>query len=199
MPTTKSRPQAGADRRVQRTQQALRVALMHSLMSNDWDDIEVRSLCEKANVGRSTFYQHFDGMEDLLQSSLDRLRDELLVAAGAGQGPHEPLAFLPMLLAHVHQARAILQNTLVRRSGHLVQSRFRYMLVELMQAGTASAPGWHGSARPHLLAGALFGLLVWWLGSDRPQSATEVEALYRGWLGSLSAEPFESRHRPSLG
>ncbi|WP_430649333.1 TetR/AcrR family transcriptional regulator [Bradyrhizobium nanningense] len=65
------------DRRVQRTRRALRDAF-HTLMAErGWDDVSIQSICERANIGRSTFYLHYDSKEQLLEGGLDDLRQAL--------------------------------------------------------------------------------------------------------------------------
>ena len=95
----------------------------------------------------------------------------------------EPLAFLGGLIAHVHEQQQVFRALLGRRSGQIVQERFREMLVELVEQdlGLRLDADWPARARAHCLAGALFQLLVWWLGSVPDRSPQEVEALFRGF------------------
>lgn len=72
---------AHPDRRVRRTREALRDALLALLVERGWDDIDVQALCVRADIGRSTFYLHFPNKEALLRGSLA-----------------EPLAFLGGLI-----------------------------------------------------------------------------------------------------
>lgn len=61
------------DRRVQRTRRQLREALITLILERGWDAVSVRDVCEKADVGRSTFYVHFADKENLLLSGFDDL------------------------------------------------------------------------------------------------------------------------------
>jgi len=47
------------DRRVQRTRRALREALVALIVERGWEGFSVQEVCERADVGRSTFYTHF--------------------------------------------------------------------------------------------------------------------------------------------
>lgn len=174
------------DRRVQRTRDALRDALMSLMAERGWDEIDVLSLCERANIGRSTFYQHFPNKEALLKQSLDGLRGWLMGSVGSDPTGGEPLGFVPGLLAHVHEQRQVFKALVGRRSGQYVQERFRELLVELVLASAArsKARGWQNSARAHYLAGALFELMVWWLASNRPQRPEDIAAAFTRWSAS---------------
>ena len=81
-----------------------------------------------------------------------------------------------------------------RRSGHFVQDRFRELLVELVSdERPAGSRRWQAHAVANYLAGALFQLLAWWLGTSRPQRPQEIEALFH----ALSRQVLQSaRQRP---
>src|SRR5262245_27379569 len=66
------------DRRVARTRGLLHQALLSLIMEKGYDAISVEEICERANVGRSTFYAHFTSKDDLKRSGLGHLRREIL-------------------------------------------------------------------------------------------------------------------------
>lgn len=171
------------DRRIQRTRDALREALMALMVEQGWDAIDVQTLCDHANIGRSTFYQHYSNKEELLKANFAGLRDALMAQAVTLAPAPGPLAFVPGLIAHVHEAQDVFRALLGRRSGHYVQDRFRELLVELVLAGAADGRPrhWQSAAQAHYLGGALFELLAWWLGSNRPQKPKDIEALFFHW------------------
>jgi AcrR family transcriptional regulator len=61
------------DRRVQRTKQSLYSALMQLVDEKPFDKITVQEILERANVGRTTFYTHFEGKEDLFPGSHEQI------------------------------------------------------------------------------------------------------------------------------
>ncbi len=64
------------DRRVQKTRKLLQDALIELVAGKGYESVSIREILDKANVGRSTFYAHFQDKDQLLHSILDRL-DEL--------------------------------------------------------------------------------------------------------------------------
>ena len=54
------------DRRIQRTRQALRKALLELNKEKGYDSISVEEITQRANLGRATFYLHYKDKEDLL-------------------------------------------------------------------------------------------------------------------------------------
>jgi len=54
------------DRRIRKTQQVLRGALLTLLREKRYEDISVQDIIERADVARSTFYMHYVDKDDLL-------------------------------------------------------------------------------------------------------------------------------------
>ncbi len=65
------------DRRVQRTRQLLRDALMALIVEKGYDAISVQDITDHANVARPTFYLHYKDKEELLLSSVQEIYDDL--------------------------------------------------------------------------------------------------------------------------
>lgn len=69
-------PQNFVDRRVQKTRKLLQDALIELVAEKGYESVSIQEILDRANVGRSTFYAHFQDKDQLLHSILDRL-DEL--------------------------------------------------------------------------------------------------------------------------
>ena len=50
-------------------------ALMFLLEQKDYDAITVKEICQKAGVNRSTFYLHYETMNDLLEETIGMIND----------------------------------------------------------------------------------------------------------------------------
>ena len=89
------------DRRSQRTRHALRAAFNDLVLSRGYDTVSAAEVAARANVGRSTFYEHFRGKDGLLAESLLVVLEPLAEfcrsgASADGVGP---------VLAHLWQNR----------------------------------------------------------------------------------------------
>jgi Transcriptional regulator len=62
------------DRRIEKTEQAIQTAFAKLLREKDLEKITVKSLCEMANINKSTFYLHYKDIYDCA----DRLRDDII-------------------------------------------------------------------------------------------------------------------------
>lgn len=65
-------------------------AFMELLEKKDFSFITVKEICEKAGVNRSTFYLHYETINDLLTESMQYIIDQLISAM-----PHGPEEFIP--------------------------------------------------------------------------------------------------------
>lgn len=56
------------DRRIRKSQQAIKYALVTLINEIGLEKITVSKLCKKADINRSTFYLHYENIDDLIQS-----------------------------------------------------------------------------------------------------------------------------------
>ena len=154
---------AGQDRRARRTRSALLEAFNALLLSRRRDRIRVSDIVEKANVGRSTFYEHYASADDIHMEALSR-PFAILADAAAGEGDPERLK---NLLDHLWENRQRARATFVGRTGEkaarlladMVQSRLwdrqvelllprRLAALQLAEAALAPIRGWVGAEAP---------------------------------------------------
>ena len=172
------------DRRVRRTTQALTHALVALAQEKRYDAITIQDLLDRADVGRSTFYSHYRGKDDLLLRAFERLIERLDQAMARDAPEHSRVAPVRELFGHVGEFRSF-HRELARA----------HMLDRLYQAGTHQLsrtiarrldtlpPGPGGNPVPlpvmaQALAGALFALLRWWVDHDAPYSPERMDEMY---------------------
>lgn len=156
------------DRRVRKTRQALREALFSLVLERGWDRVSVQDVCQRADVGRSTFYTHFADREDLLLSGFEELKVALRAARPG------PLGFVRGLVEHVDENRKLARLFSDRR-GPPIRRRLTGLVVALIEEDLATlTPRPPGGADPlraataRFLAGALVDLLMWRLEGGTP-------------------------------
>ncbi len=167
------------DRRVRRTRGALKDALVDLIVERGWDGFSVQDLCDRADVGRSTFYLHFADKEEVLAGGFADLGRELR-AQVARSGSPRPLAFSRGLLDHAQEHLRVFRALVGRRAAHLVQGKLRALVMELVREDVAVRlpAGSRRAAAAAFLGGALFEVLVWSLEARPPASAEEADALF---------------------
>ena len=60
------------------TSRLMNESLLILLEKKDIDYITVKEICEKAGVNRSTFYLHYDNIDDLFKETIERLNNDFI-------------------------------------------------------------------------------------------------------------------------
>jgi AcrR family transcriptional regulator len=115
------------DRRIQRTRQLLHGSLMALIQEKGFEALSVQDIIDRANVGRATFYAHFDSKEDLLASGIENLRESLKErqrqARSAGGSDERLFAFSRELFTHANEHRTVFRAMVGKRSGLAIHRR----------------------------------------------------------------------------
>jgi AcrR family transcriptional regulator len=162
----KARP---VDRRIQRTRQLLHGALMALIQEQGFEALSVQDIIDRANVGRATFYAHFDSKEDLLASGIENLRASLRErqreALSAVRSDDRLFAFSRELFIHANE---LLQKMLVDLVRDEVKARW---------AGIENDTP--VEAVSQFIGGGLFGLLIWWGNGKMRMAVEDVDSTFR--------------------
>lgn len=176
------------DRRIARTQAALRGALIRLLRRKDYAAITVQDILDEADVGRSTFYAHCSSKDQLVRLSFRLLRSEL--AAGHASAADHPAALLPFslpLIRHLAEHRDLYGAFADSRAGDLLMGELRHLVLDLaardlkrLQA-SADMPA---DVVLHYVAGAFTALLAWWLNGKGRLAPEALDAMFQRLAGN---------------
>jgi|SRR5579872_2494487 len=183
-------PKRESDRRVARTRDLLEQALLSLIKEKPFETISVQDIIDRANVGRATFYLHYDNKEDLLGSGFAGLESELRefqkhVRQNGESLDQRLFAFSHYLLDHAHTHREVIPAMLGNRGGSAIQNVLRKLLTALMREEVRAVASENGAgsipaeATVEFLASGLFGLLVWWLNGKMRISVEEMNDIFR--------------------
>lgn len=185
------------DRRVARTRTMLHEALLSLLAKERYEAITVEDICENANIGRSTFYAHYTGKDDLMRSGLEHLREALLdrprdARNTKGRGLVFSLAMFEHARAHMHLHRPLFGD----RGGAIALGMARQILCDLVRGELAEAAdkGPKDDMPRELvvqyIVGAYMAVLTWWLNGGAKLAPQRIDAMFqrlategidRGW------------------
>jgi AcrR family transcriptional regulator len=157
----------------------LREALIQLIHERGWDQITVQDVCERADVGRSTFYVHFADKEELLVSGFGDLRAQLRARVAVGEG--RPLGFTLALFEHAREYQPVYRALLGRRTAQVVYRTFLELVIDLVNEDLAElAPaGPLRDAAVRYVAGAFWELLQLWSTRPSGSSPLEVDEIFR--------------------
>ena len=176
----------GIDRRTARTQKALHNALMSLIVSKGYEAITVQDIIDEADVGRSTFYAHYTGKEDLLRSGFAMLREELEaahLAGGGDDGPKGgPLSLGFAMLEHAGRYRHVYRSLLGVRGRLVADREIRRILSTAVEQGlpdTGDNDAVPRELRVDFVVDTLLNVLGWWFERKPKLPADEVDAIFR--------------------
>lgn len=174
----KTIPKRRADRRIEKTKNALRGALHELIAEKPYDAISVNDILTRADVGRSTFYIHFRDKDDLLSSTISDIAAPATtqMKGGVETGFDRILGFaLPVFEHHGQRTKS---------GNHLMSGRARAILHQHLQREISSTiVESMASFRPspdlvaRFVASSFILVLDWWLNSRSrlsPQAADDI-------------------------
>jgi AcrR family transcriptional regulator len=172
------------DRRAQRTRQLLRRALLQLIDENGYDAVTIQDITDRANLGRTTFYLHYQSKDDLLLDHhaefankliLERLSYDQIVS---DEPPEGLVTFLQMMMDGKKIYFAIAHGKdadIIRRS---IRQRMIENLRESLRAAfpniTPSAPE---DALTQYIVGAQWSLIDWWISTRTGYNSAEIAVM----------------------
>jgi AcrR family transcriptional regulator len=174
------------DRRVQRTRRLLLDALVAQILEKGYESVTVQDIIDHANVGRSTFYAHFQDKEDLLLSGFEILRGEFEKhLMGEGNNIEDPWGFSLIIFRHIQVNPKLFKIMVGKQGNAMILQRFiKYLTMMVNSHIKTELPL---KARelipPEVLSlyiiGSLTALLTWWVDNDIPYTAERMNEMYQ--------------------
>jgi len=181
--------QPAPDRRVRKTRTVLRDALDSLIREKSYDSIAVEEILNRANVGRSTFYAHFRGKDELLVSNIHDMLDPARATGTAGStGQHERiLSFSLPIFEHLDRHRRDGEGRMGARGRAILHEHLRKVIAERIADDLEKdfqTPGTAGGKIPsgllvRYLASSFILVLNWWVQSRNRLSPAEVNDLFQ--------------------
>jgi hypothetical protein len=186
-------PQPKADRRTQRTKRNVQKALLTLLDEKAYEEITVQEILDRADVGRSTFYKHYQDKEDLLLRGVAGLSAEHLPPSSAPpkdrrhQSEQEKPKMISVLgmFQHVKGNLALHRlmfdnakdNTLREKGTAFLYENIHTQLLELKNPHTESSVPLEVCAL--YMTHGLMSLVKWWVDHKMTRTPEEMNAMFQ--------------------
>jgi AcrR family transcriptional regulator len=185
-------PGSSDDARAVRTRSELASALIALMHEKGFDDISVQEICERAQVGRSTFYAHFQDKDELF------IRHTVVFGRAFG----EQLAWdeaqgrycfpIRRLFSHVRQMKPLFDSLARARKTEFIMKVWHNNIAEVFEQRVLAVRG-GGSAAATIpavllaqqLAGTLMTLMVWWIDHHYPFEEHEMEKQFQHLIAGI--------------
>lgn len=187
------------DRRVRRTRRALREALTDLMEEKGYDQVTIEELTERADIGRTTFYLHYSAKQDLLLEQFGEMIDQLVaqlsqvpLSAWGQEGdlksvdahPNRPIR---MIFQHAADNKDLYQIVLHGEGVDQASERLQVIMTNAVNTFLSNKLGEESEQLTmkipidlfgNYFAGAVLGMIKWWLATDMPNSPEEMEDIF---------------------
>ncbi|WCM63796.1 TetR/AcrR family transcriptional regulator [Paenibacillus polymyxa] len=159
------------DRRILKTQEALKTAVLELMAEKNFDDITIQDLSDQANVSRGTIYLHYmdkyDLLDKLIETHINELRGRCKAAAD--------LDFVTgsvIWTEYLDSNYAFFSTMLASRGAPFFRRRFMELLIEEFEDEVDDTKGKNKGLNKDLvvqfLASSYVGVVEWWFTNERP-------------------------------
>jgi AcrR family transcriptional regulator len=176
------------DRRVARTRGMLHQALLSLILEKGYEAISVENICERANIGRSTFYAHFTSKDDLKRSGLEHLRRELLErhrnTSASEQASARTLGFSLAMFEHARDHMHLYRALVGSKGGAIALDTIRQTLCDFVRGKLAATQSKDTTGVPREfvvqhIVGAYMAVLIWWLDGGAKTSPERMDECFQ--------------------
>jgi AcrR family transcriptional regulator len=167
------------DQRSVRSSEMLYDGLAKLMRQMPFDAIKVKDLVEAAQVGRTTFYRHFDGIDDVLRMRCDQVFSGLiehLVRHAATQAAESRAVLLKPLLRYFYLHSEILELLMLAKRQDMIYSSFRRALepFKLRVAARLDLDEEYASYRQTIQIAVATSILLHWIETGKRQAPDEL-------------------------
>ena len=178
------------DRRQQKTKAAIFSAFEALLARKNYNQITVQEIIDEANVGRTTFYAHFETKDTLLRELCTELFDHVFSDRPDAETGHnfalsqgDYRTVVTHMLYHLRENGRSMSRLLVGESSDVFLSYFRQYLdqrvvsslVDGVSHDTLPVP--ETFLRSHI-SGSFVNMVQWWISGGMKESPEEMAAYF---------------------
>lgn len=179
------------DRRQQKTRTAIFTAFSTLLAQKSYSKITVQEIIDTANVGRTTFYAHFETKDDLLKALCEELFGHIITSAldcththGLYSDRNAPESVFCHLLQHLQENENNILGLLSCESSELFLRYFKDSLNDLTQNQFVNQNRRNNQNIPqnfliNHISGSFVEMVLWWLKDKKKHTLEELDCYFR--------------------
>nr|WP_320027261.1 TetR/AcrR family transcriptional regulator [uncultured Acetobacterium sp.] len=191
------------DRRREKTRASIYEALSGLLEEKKFANITVQEIIDRANVGRSTFYMHFETKDVLLDSMIEEIFESLnlYLTVHMSEAEHQNMLPVEELLTHIQENLKPIRGILKDESGERLAYRLKNCWNDKLKTDFLKQVSGKDLKVPvdfliNHITSSLVEMITWWLDSGMqypPQQMAEYwKLLMKPAVFSVIAEQHRS-------
>lgn len=179
------------DRRQRKTRSAIFQAFRALLAEKSYSRITVQEIIDRADVGRTTFYAHFETKDELLRAMCEELFGHILSSAldcththGLYSDTSAPESVFCHLLQHLQENDSHILDLLSCESSEIFLRYFKDSLSGLVQSQLLARSRRVNRDLPedflvNHIAGSFVEMVLWWIRGHQRQTPQELDRYFR--------------------
>lgn len=179
------------DRRQQKTRAAIFSAFGRLLSEKNYNRITVQEIIDAANIGRTTFYAHFETKDDLLKALCEELFGHIIGSAmdcshthGLYSDGSAPESVFCHLLQHLQENDNNILGLLSCESSDIFLRYFKDSLNQLIQVQFVNQNRHNNVDIPqdfliNHISGSFVEMVLWWIKGRMKQPPEELDRYFR--------------------
>lgn len=179
------------DRRQQKTRAAIFSAFSTLLSEKSYSKITVQEIIDTANIGRTTFYAHFETKDELLKALCEKLFGHIISSAldcththGLYSGGNAPESVFCHLLQHLQENDNNILGLLSCESSEIFLRYFKDSLNELIRMQFVNQ---NRNSNPDIpqdflinhISGSFVEMVLWWIKGRMKQTPEKLDCYFR--------------------
>ncbi|MDE6727309.1 MAG: TetR/AcrR family transcriptional regulator [Oscillospiraceae bacterium] len=174
------------DKRQQKTRKAIFAAFTKLLDSKRYSAITVQEIIDEANIGRSTFYAHFETKDELLKAFCSEIFQHIFSDDPISDVTETDSGLkikIRHLLSHLYDSRQEIKSILTCESGELFMVHFKEYLCVLFEKYLYEIK----SQAPKefilkYLSGSFSETVKWWLSEKNKYKPNEIAEYFISFI-----------------
>lgn len=179
------------DRRQKKTRAAIFHAFISLLSEKSYTRITVQEIIDRADVGRTTFYAHFETKDHLLKALCEELFGHIISSAldcththGLYSDKSAPNSVFCHLLQHLQENDNNILGLLSCESSEIFLRYFKDSLNELIQTQFINQNPNYNTDIPqdfliNHISGSFVEMVLWWIKGKMRQTPEELDKYFR--------------------
>jgi AcrR family transcriptional regulator len=154
------------------------------MQEKKYSSITVQDIIDRADIGRSTFYAHFDTRDDLLKKNIENIFEHINnQVINEIETSEQETRILPLreLLEHIKENKRLIKGLMSVENEEvlqIVQSYWNDKVKRYLQ----NRPKGHSKVPPEIvtnhISGTMIEMLRWWVTTDNPYSPAQMDQYF---------------------
>ncbi|MBR1396882.1 MAG: TetR/AcrR family transcriptional regulator [Selenomonadaceae bacterium] len=194
------------DRRQKKTREAIFQAFTSLIIKRQYNKITIQDIIDKADIGRSTFYSHFETKDDLIKSMCDELFHHITQSLFDKQNAHCIVikdnahhSIFYHIMRHLQEDDSSILKLLSCNDNEIVLRYFKQNMNNLLCKEAFSKPQMNSTEIPedfliNHISSSFVEMVRWWVNNDMQPEPLKMDEYFRSVMSGAFDKVKKFKH-----